>query len=194
MDHCDNSALKVGTALTYDLGTFEGFNFRLQSAIDRILTADEVIGWDHDQQGEAEFWPSGDNRGVSAVFAGKTSVTASELVALNRFLDHLGGDSEDSYLRIYHALSLYGDQVAALTTDQIDDDSPHIFTGPNFTNLRRDAAYDLFELYYPEAYAVWEKSCCDGLIFDTDRFLDSPSFAVEEVDMGDLKALIVTPQ
>jgi hypothetical protein len=59
--------------------------------------------------------------------------------------------------------------------------------------LRRQAAHELFELYYPEEYAVWEKSVCDGLIFDIDRFLGSPSFSVEEA-VGDEKALIVAPQ
>ena len=36
-----------------DLGTFEGFNFREQCAIERILSANEVIEWDHDKKGEA---------------------------------------------------------------------------------------------------------------------------------------------
>ena len=44
--------------LHFDLGTFEGFSFRHDQAIDRNLTAAEVVGWDHDAAGEAEFWPS----------------------------------------------------------------------------------------------------------------------------------------
>ena len=37
-------------------------------------------------------------------------------------------------------------------------------------------------------------STCDGLIFDTDRFLDSPAFWVEEVNLGDEVALLVASQ
>jgi len=51
-----------------DFGTFEGFNFRDQSAIERNLTAEEVTNRNHDGEGEAEFWASGDHVGVSKVF------------------------------------------------------------------------------------------------------------------------------
>lgn len=49
----------------------------------------------------------------------------------------------------------------------------------------------MFELYYSEAYQAWEKSLCDGLISDTERFLDSPSLCVEEVELGDQAVLLV---
>jgi hypothetical protein len=195
MNHCDSPTVKETTAaLIFDLGTFEGFNFRHQCAIERILTADEVVAWDHDRKGEAEFWPSGDHAGVRVIFAGQSAVTASELIALDQLLNELGGDTDDAFLRVYHALSHYGTHITALTVQQVEDDSPHIFIGSNFTDLRQEAAYELFELYYPEAYAVWEKSTCDGLIFDTDRFLDSPSWSVLEVNMDDRKALVIAPQ
>jgi hypothetical protein len=42
-----------------DIGRFEGFNFRSQCAIHRVLTAEEVLEWNHDADGEAEFWPDG---------------------------------------------------------------------------------------------------------------------------------------
>ena len=60
--------------------------------------------------------------------------------------------------------------------------------------MRKEAAYELFETFYPDEYRVWEKSTCDGLIFDTDHFLDSPGFSVDEVKLGETKALIVAPQ
>ena len=66
-----------------------------------------------------------------------------------------------------------------------------VFTGSSFLDLRRETAYELFELYYPEAYQAWEKSLCDGLIFDTDRFLDSPSLWVEELELGEDAVLLV---
>ena len=76
----------------------------------------------------------------------------------------------------------------------MEDQRLHIFFGSNFLDLRREAAYELFELYYPDEYAVWEKNLCDGLIFDTDRFLDSPCFFTEETHLGDGAVLLVAPQ
>lgn len=181
-------------ATRFDLGTFEGFNFRDQSAIEKNLTADEVIGWDHDREGEAEFWPAGDRAEVAWLFSGKSAVTCSELQALDALLEELGGDDPENFLKIHHALNVCSGDLHSLTAQQVEDENVHIFFGSNFWDLRRETAYELFELYYPEAYAGWEKSHCDGLIFDTDRFLDSPSFSVDEVDLGETKALIVVPQ
>jgi len=193
MNHCDHSTPDKETALTFNLGTFEGFNFRHHCAVERILTANEVVGWDHDREGEAEFWPSGDHPGAALIFRNQQAVTGSEIVALDDLLEQLSGDSDRSFLRIHYAMVVHGCAVADITLNQLDDEALQIFVGSNFTDLRREAAYELFELCYPEAYAVWEKSTCDGLIFDTDRFLDSPSWSVLEVEMGDRKALIVAP-
>ena len=180
--------------LQFDLGTFEGFNFRTQSAIERILSADEVLAWDHDAEGEAEFWPSGNSPGVALVFKGKTSVTASELLDLIRLLDGIGSDSVATFLRIYTALDHIAGKLSTLTPSGVEDQNSHFFVGSSFIDLRREAAFELFELYYPDEYAVWEKSTCDGLIFDEDRFLDSPGLSTEELTVGYQKVLIVTPQ
>ena len=104
-----------GFALHFDLGTFEGFNFRQDQAIDHILTATEVVNWDHDAAGEAEFWPSGDHAGVALLFAGQSAVTASQLLALDRLLSELGDDSTMNYLRIHHAMDCGGDDLTRLT-------------------------------------------------------------------------------
>jgi len=77
---------------SFDLGTFEGFSFRSQSAIPKNLDADGVLNWDHDRQGEAEFWPAGDNAGVALIFEHQSSVTGSELKELDRLLSELGDD------------------------------------------------------------------------------------------------------
>ena len=180
--------------LQFNLGTFEGFNFRTQSAIERLLTADEVVHWEHDADGEAEFWPAGDHPGVAVLFEHRTAVTAADLLALDRLLLELGGDAFENFLRIHHAVNCCGYDLQTLVAGTVEDQSLHIFEGTNFLDLRREAAYELFELYYPEAYTAWERSCCDGLIFDTDRFLDSPGFSVEEVRIGGRLALLVAPQ
>ncbi|MBE7502346.1 MAG: hypothetical protein HS113_19090 [Verrucomicrobiales bacterium] len=180
--------------LQFDLGSFEGFNFRSQSAIERLLTADEVVHWEHDADGEAEFWPAGDHPGVAVVFEHRTAVTAADLLAVDRLLLELGGDAFENFLRIHFTVNCCGYDLQTLTAGTVEDQALHLFEGTNFQDLRREAAYELFELYYPEAYAAWERSCCDGLIFDTDRFLNSPSFSVEEIRLGEHVALIVAPQ
>lgn len=176
-----------------DLGTFEGFNFRHQAAIPRILSAQEVIDWEHDARGEAEFWPSGDRPEILRIF-NRSSVTASELLALDRLLQNLGGDSTENLLRVHYAVNITGADLSGLEAGEVEDHSLHLFLGTNFMELRQEAAYELFELYHPDDFRVWDESTCDGLIFDVDRFLDSPSFFVEEVALGDRKALLVAPQ
>ena len=188
----------AGTHLTedrtiqFDLGTFEGFNFHTQSAIEGNLTAQQLIDWDHDKKGEAEFWPAGDRPEVSLLFDG--TLTCSDVVALDRLLDALGGDSSENLLRIHHSVNGRGNDLRSLTAEVIEDEFVHIFCGTSFLDLRKEAAYELFELYYPEEYKVWEKSHCDGLHFNTDWFLDSPTFSCDEVTLGNQVALLVSPQ
>ncbi len=179
--------------LRFDLGTFEGFNFRHQSAIEKILTAEEMVNWDHDKDGEAEFWPSGDHDGVALIFRDRTSVTYSQVVALDTLLHDLGGDDTNTFLRIYHALQTSGTGLPDLTASEVEVSNSHIFIGDCFIDLRKEAAYELFELYWPEAYKAWESCNCDGLIFDVDRFLDSPMWSTDEIRLGDRVALLVTP-
>jgi hypothetical protein len=177
--------------LTFDFGTFEGFNFRSQCAIPRHLTAAEVVAWDHDRDGEAEFWPAGDAPAVELIFKHRASATAAELLDLDRLLNELRGDSAASYLRIHYAVNVRGARLDTLTREAVEDLPLDIFVGTNFSDVRRAAAFELFELYYPEEYRVWEKSLCDGLTFDPDHFLASPIFMVEEVDLGEQVAVLV---
>jgi hypothetical protein len=193
-NHCLAAHSTEEPEIDFDFGTFEGFNFRSQSAIDRVLTASEVVAWDHDRLGEAEFWPAGDRPELSLVFRGATSVTGRELRELNRLLVELGGDDTENFLRIFYLLHTCGSTLEDLHREQVEDQCLHLFFGENFTDLRQQTAYELFELYYPEAYEAWEKHPCDGLIFDTDRFLDSPSWSIEEIELGERRALIVVSQ
>ena len=193
-DQTTTAAPQERKALTFDLGKFEGFNFRNQSAIARLVSAEEVVNWDHDRDGEAEFWPAGDVPEVALIFKGRSSVSGSELLDLDRILAEMGGDTRHNYLLIHYAVNLCGDSLEGLSEESVQDHCAQIFTGTNFTDVRREAAFELFELYYPEEFKVWERSLCDGLIFDQDRFLDSPCFCIEEVRMGDEVAVIVAAQ
>ena len=179
--------------LENDLGCFEGFNHRTQSAIYPNQTAEQVVNWDHDKLGEAEFWPDGDHPGVALVFANVHDVSAREIEALDSLLADLGDDSLETFVKIAYYRQYHGDgqHVAGITAEAIEDLHVHIFSGDAFTSLRAEAAYELFETYYPEAYAVWDNSQCDGLIFDVDRFLDSPVWHTEEIAVGGKKFLLV---
>ena len=178
--------------IQFDYGTFEGFNFRHQSAIEGTLSAESVINWDHDTQGEAEFWPSGDHPAVALLFQCTSAVTGGELLALDRLLQEFEEDSAETYLRICSVLERTSAGLGDLTREAVEDEFFHIFEGDCFTDVRKDAAYELFELYFPEEYRVWEKSLCDGLIFDTDHFIDSPVWFTEEVALGSRKFLILS--
>ena len=181
-------------AIRSNLGTFEGFNFRKQSAIFTSLTASDVVNWDHDRKGQAEFWPSGDRPEVALLFKGENAITSSELLDLDRLLCQLGGDSPENFLRIHYAVNNCGGALGELSSTDVEDRNISLFFGTSFMDLRRSAALELFELYHSDEYRVWERSTCDGLTFDKDPFLDSPSFFVEEIVLGDQKALLVAPQ
>lgn len=185
--------METGQTLTFDLGTFEGFNHRDQGAIETTLDAQEVLDWNHDARGEAEFWPAGDHDGVALVFSGADSVTAFEIQALDTLLDELGDDSSEIFVQLHFLIHCHGESLWTLTAEAVQDLGAHIFSGESFIELRQEAAFELFELYYPQEYAIWEKSLCDGLIFDKDRFLDSPVWTTDEVQFSGTKFLLVIP-
>jgi hypothetical protein len=181
--------------LHYDLGTFEGFSFLQQCAIPKTLTAEEVVEWDETKPGEAEFWPAGDNRGISLIFKNKSAVTAVDLCVADVLLDALGGDSDENYLKIYYAVCVCGLAFASLNAAKIEEETLHIYFGNSFHEMRKKAAYELFEVYWPELYKMYGGSNCDGLLFDPRRFLDSPSFYTEELRFGKVgAALLVAPR
>lgn len=79
--------------------------------------------------------------------ASQSSVSASEILALDNLLDELGGDDDHTYLRIHHALSYHGGHISEITAEQVEDVFAHIVTGDSFISMRSDAAYELFETY-----------------------------------------------
>lgn len=124
-----------------DLGTLEGFNFRDQSAIERVLTAEDVINWDHDSEGEAEFWPSGEDTLVKGVFSG--NVTGTELTTLAELLEQLDDDRTQSLLRIQFAINVLGNSLEDLTVRTLEDVQPMIFYGTTVSDARKEAAFVL---------------------------------------------------
>lgn len=177
--------------LAHDLGNFEGYNFRDQCGIWKNPSADEVLNWDHDREGEAEFWPDGEHEGVALIFRGSSSVSAAELLALDTLLEELGDDSQETFFRVYFCISELGCDLCQLSASEVEEQNLYIFSGTSFIDLRRQAAYELFELYYPEEFAMWDASLCDGLYFDEELFLNSPAFSITEVKLGDNRLLAV---
>lgn len=184
----DHENLKIEN----NLGTFEGFNHRTQEAIHPNVTAQQLVKWDHDGLGEAEFWHSGDNSGVSMILT-SNNVSASDIIALDRLLSELGDDILTQAKLIYR-INHNGSSLHQIEPREIDDcPASYFIQDLSFVDLRRTAAYELFELYYPEEYRIWEKSTCDGLIFDPDRFLDSPCFSTAEYQIDEERILVVEP-
>jgi hypothetical protein len=126
MNHRTSTA-NQSFVLQHNLGMFEGFNFRTQSAVDHLLDAQSVVEWDHDRYGETEFWLTGDAPGVSLLFKHRSSVTAMELIGLDCMLTGLGGDSLHNFLLIHHAVNICGDALERLSAESVQDYCLHIF-------------------------------------------------------------------
>jgi hypothetical protein len=172
-----------------DLGTFEGFNFRDQCAIERTLTVDEVVNWDHDADGEAEFWPSGEDPLVKGIFDG--NVTASDLTALAELLISLDGDRTEDLLRISFAIQVQGCDLAGLTARELEDNPPMFFYGDTMSEARKEAAFELFETYWPDLFKAWNEDHAGILDFDWYAFVDSPLWTIHEVKLGNKAILMV---
>jgi len=169
-----------------DLGFFEGFNFKTQSAIDKQLTAEDVINWDHDEQGEAEFWPEGGNVFVKELVNG--NCTGNDLLEIDRIFSELHG-CEYELCKALYMKSMHGSELEQITRDAIDDECLYVY-GPNyFSDLAKEAAWDLFENLYPEACKLVESYSVPGLSFDEEDFLRDCS--TMEIKTGDYKGYLV---
>lgn len=169
-----------------ELGFFEGFNFKTQSAICKQLTAEDVINWDHDEQGEAEFWPEGGNIFVRELLG--TNCTGSELIEIDRIFSELHG-CEYELCKAVYLKSMHGHELEEITRDAIDDECLYVY-GPNYySDLEKEAAWDLFENFYPEAYKLAEGYSVPGLTFDEEQFLADCSML--RVNTGEFKGYLV---
>ena len=179
------------TILENELGMFEGYNFREMSAIFPNHSAQEVVDWDHDEKGEAEFWPDGGHEGVALIFKGQSSVTCRELLELDRLLSDLSSDDDEEFVRIAHMLSM-GMALEGLTAESIQDECLYLFSDSSFYEARKEAAFELFEMFWPDAYKMWDESSVPGLDFDWERFLSGPEFSTSEYSLGETRYVVVT--
>ena len=120
-------------------------------------------------------------------------VTAGDIIALDRLLS-VTGDDILTLAKLIDRIDNHGYSVRQIESQDIDDcPESYFIQDMSFIDLRRTAAHELFELYYPEEFRIWEKSTCDGLIFDAERFLDSPAFSTAEYQIGEERILVVEP-
>lgn len=183
----DTETEREPITLNYDLGDFEGFNHEHQRPICPNPTAEQVVNWDHDTQGEAEFWPSGDNTGVKLCLPG-SSVTGSQIVALDNALEDFGGDTPENYAKIAYMIDNLHYAIEDVTESAFKHDCPQVCCGS-----LEEVAHDLFETYYPAAFKVWEEGHCPGLSFDWEDFMRH-GFSTSEYTIDGETFIIVTPQ
>ncbi len=169
----------------WDIGGFEGFNFREQSAIDRILTAEEVLNWNHDALGEAEFWPDGENF-LAAELLERSECTASDIREVIRIFDEL---DEQEVIKAIYLRQMNRVPLSELNADLIADSSLYVFGKDYIHDLRRQAAYELFEMFWPEIYRQWEKTDIPGLVFDPLDFIEA--FPTLELKTEDFKGFLI---
>ena len=172
--------------LENDLGYFEGFNFRTQSAIFGSLSAEDVVNWDHDGKGEAEFWPEGSNDFVRLLAHGNCS--ASDLIEMDRIISVLENDERELIKAVYLHEN-HGAKLEEITREAIDDACLYVYGVGYFSDLRKDAAWDLFETLYPEAYKLCESWSVPGVSFDEEDFLQS--FSTLELKTRDYQGFLV---
>lgn len=171
---------------SFDLGLFEGFNFRSQSAIDRLLSAEEVLNWDHDADGEAEFWPDGSNPFVKKLLPG-SSCSAEEVRQVARIVEELDGEPTNLAKAVY--LRDRGDALETISREIIDEACLYVFGPGWFFELQKEAALELFELLWPDAYKLWEEHAIPGLQFDSESFLEH--FSTLELKLAEGGYLVV---
>ena len=169
-----------------DLGEFEGYNFREMSAIFPNHSAQEVIDWDHDGQGEAEFWPEGSNTFVRLLADGNCS--ASDLIEIDRIFSELDNNEQELIKAVYLKQN-NGLNLKDITREAIDDACLYVYGPGYFSDLREEAAWDLFEQFHPEAYKLIESWSIPGLGFDETDFLST--FSTLELKTKDYQGYLV---
>ena len=187
------------TMPTLDLGTFDGYNLEHDKAIINISAADLIL-YDHELSGEAEFWPSGDNVGVKLVFEElsiKNRVTGEMLLDLKRIILEMGGPSLTNYAILHHAIHYNGETLETILASELLDLNLHVFHNEKFESKREletRAAYELLELYYPKYFEIMNNPIA-GISFDAKHFLNCGLFGISIIKISDeLTILVVEPR
>ena len=187
------------TMPTLDLGTFDGYNLEHDKSIINISAADLIL-YDHELSGEAEFWPSGDNVGVRMVFKDLNlngRVTGEMLLSLKKIILEMGGPSLTNYAILHHAIHYNGETLETISASELLDLNLHVFHSEKYESnkeLETRAAYELLELYYPEHLKMLNTPV-DGITFNPKHFLTCGIFGISEIKISDeLTILVIEPQ
>ncbi len=173
-------------------GVVAGCEDAERKAFFREMDLSEGRQWDpEDQEGEDELSSVRDMRAMRVLFQGRHALDAKGMETAIQLVQAFDGDDLDSILRLHVLVNIQGMDLEAVTVAAMGDLPLSTFRGENFHDVRREAAFELFQLYWPDLYAIWEKTPMDGLRFDVDAFLDSPSWVTEEVQLGSECVLLV---
>jgi hypothetical protein len=174
-------------------GVVEGCEDAERKAFFREMDLSEGRQWDPEGQEDDEFSSVRDMRALRVLFQGRHALDAKGMEAAIQLVEAFDGDDLDSILRLHVLVNIQGMDLDAVTVAAMGDLPLSTFRGENFHDLRREAAFELFQLYWPDLYSILEKTPMDGLRFDVDAFLDSPSWVTEEVQLGSECVLLVMP-
>ncbi len=174
-------------------GVVEGCEDAERKAFFREMDLSEGREWDPEGQEDDESSLVRDLRALRVLFQGSHALDAKGMETALGLVAALDGDDLDSILRLHVLVNIQGMDLDAVTVAAMEELPLSTFRGENFHDVRREAAFELFQLYWPDLYAIWEKTPMDGLRFDVDAFLDSPSWVTEEVQLGSECVLLVMP-
>ena len=174
--------------LNHDFGAFTGFNYREDAPIERPLTGEDVVWWDHDRCGEAVFWPKG-HMGLAILCSERKSITGMELRTLDRLLTDLGDDSKETYQRIHFARSQLGISLNKLTVQEVEGVNLQVFTGSTFFEQSKEAACKLFGKFFPGRVKFREKKGPVTQAVDWERVLNGPLRADLEAALREVEAI-----
>jgi hypothetical protein len=176
---------------TPKLGTFKAVYLRDGILVRRTLSVDEVLGWDDEVRGGAEFRPAGDCRALSVLFKGR--VTPFELKRVVNLLDGAGGETQDTLLRIHFWVNVLEGAWKGLTVDWLKRVEVGVFYGASFFELHSAATYEVIE----KPLARWNRTLAHSEIakglHGADVMEPTLKFMFDEVDLGDTKALLTLP-
>ena len=134
-----------------DLGSFEVRVWHPRGCLSRIVSPEEVLEWEGEEDGLVEFYPSGDHEGVSLVFREKACVDAAELVELDYLLDGLMYPAKVSCLLIHHLMHKHKIGVSGLDCSDIGNTEAMVSTARTFYEAQQMAVIKL-EHHIPQEY------------------------------------------
>ncbi len=88
-------------------------------------------------------------------------------------------------------IRLQGYDLASLFVQDLDDRPPMFFYGDTMIEARKEAAFELFETFWPDLYKAWNEDSAGILDFDWYAFIDSPIWTIHEVKLNNRAILMV---